>query len=391
MTINNVNDVWINAARKIAEEIGISQYEFRMLLDNSGTAGLLAECMKGGALHSYKPMIAEMPFEAMIDRDYLMPNSLFYTFAHGRAPVVDINTWKLSIEGDGVEEPVQLSYEDLLRLPSRTVTRSLDCAGNGRAFYDLFLHQPAMGSQWHLGGYGIAEWTGVPFSELLIRARLKKTAVDLMPVGIDSKAARRPMPVAKAMKEDTLLVYLMNGEILPADHGFPARAFLPGWIGSASIKWVNQIIVSTEPIHVTMNTTSYVFIGPDYQPKPPAKGPVLTTQVLKSACCLPWPASLPAGKQKVTGYAWSPFGKITRVDVSLDDSKSFQVATLIEPNIECAGVRWEFSFNAKPGNMTITPRATDEKGNTQHDISQQKWNQLGYLFGAMVPHPVKIS
>ena len=198
------------------------------------------------------------------------------------------------------------------------------------------------------------------------------------------------MPMAKAMEEDSLLVYLMNGEILPADHGFPVRAFLPGWVGSASIKWVNRIVVSTKPINVTMNTTSYVLIGPDYQPQPPAKGAAMTTQILKSACCLPWPATLTAGHQKITGYAWSPFGKIKTVNVSLDGGRNFQMATLGETNIERAGVRWEFSFDARPGDLTITPCATDDKGNTQYDISQQKWNQLGYLFGAMVPHPVKV-
>jgi hypothetical protein len=79
------------------------------------------------------------------------------------------------------------------------------------------------------------------------------------------------------------------------------------------------------------------------------------------------------------------------VDVSLDGGKTFQPAALTGPNIEKAGSRWEFTFNAQPGNLTITPRAKDDKGNVQYDVSQQKWNQLGYIFGAMVPHPVTVS
>lgn len=381
---------WVDAALKLAEQSGMSRDEASKVFDTKGASALLAECTARGALKPTKPMIAEMPFEVMAGKGYLMPNSVFYTFAHGHAPTVDVGTWRLKLGGDGVEKPLELTYDQLINLPSRTVTRYLECAGNGRAFYDLFLQEKAMGPQWHLGGYGIAEWTGVPFSELLSRAGLKKNAREVMPAGVDSQTARRPMPLDKAMADDTLLVYLMNREILPADHGFPARAFLPGWVGSSSIKWVSEVIVSTEPIHVTMNTTSYVLIGPDYQPEPPAKGPVITTQVVKSACCLPWPATLQPGDQKVSGYAWSPFGKIAHVDLSLDGGKTFQEATLIEPNIERAGVRWEFEFAARPGNMTITPRATDDKGNTQWDVSRQKWNQLGYLFGAMVPHPVKV-
>jgi len=331
-----------------------------------------------------------MPLELMANQGYLTPNSLFYTFARGPVPVVDVERWRLKIGGDGVERPIELSYDDLLRLPSQTVTRYLECAGNGRAFYELLLNKPALGPQWRLGGYGIAEWTGVSFRELLNLAGLKKSAFEVMPCGLDNKTARRPMPVDKALEEDTLLAYLMNGEILPADHGFPVRALLPGWIGSANIKWVDEIIVSTQPVHVTMNTTSYVLIGPDYQPQLPAKGPAITTQVVKSACCLPWPAILQAGSQRITGYAWSPFGRIAHVHISVDGGKSVEEARLIEPNIERAGVRWEFTFDASPNDMTITPRATDDKGNTQWDISRQRWNQFGYLFGAMVPHPIRV-
>ena len=98
-----------------------------------------------------------------------------------------------------------------------------------------------------------------------------------------------------------------------------------------------------------------------------------------------------AGQQKVVGYAWSPDGKIASVDVSLDGGSTFQPAKLVGPNVERAGSRWEFSFMANPGNMTITPRATDDKGNIQYPASQQKWNQMGYLFGAIVPHPVTVS
>ena len=228
-------------------------------------------------------------------------------------------------------------------------------------------------------------------SEILTRAGIKTSAVDVMPVGLDSEQVARPIPVARAMENDTLLAYMMNGDILPADHGFPARVLVPGWVGVCSVKWVGKIVVSTTPLYTDKNTTSYVFIGPDYQAQGQALGPVVTTQVMKSALCLPWPASLKAGPQKVTGYAWSPAGKIAGVDISLDGGNTFQAASLIGQNIERAGSRWEYSFTASPGSMTITPRATDDHGNVQYPVSQQKWNQLGYVFGAMVPHPVTVT
>ncbi len=199
------------------------------------------------------------------------------------------------------------------------------------------------------------------------------------------------MPVAKAMADDTILAYMMNGDILPIDHGFPARVVAPGWVGVASIKWVGKITVSEKPLFVDKNTNSYVLIGPDYTPQAPAKGQPLNENIMKSAIALPWPATLKAGQQKIVGYAWSPKGKISKVDVSLDGGKTFQPATLTGQNIERAGTRWEFTFDAKPDLTTITPRATDDQGNVQYDISQQKWNEQGYVFGAMVPHPVKVE
>ena len=373
-----------------AQEGLIPQSEFFAILNQGGATALLAELIKRDVLSLSKPARSEMKFELMANQAYHTSNSLFFTSSHSTPPSVDIKRWRLSIEGDGVANPFAINYGDLLKLPYTTVTRYLECAGNGRAFYASLLNKKAEGLQWHFGGYGIAEWSGVPLAELLKRAKIRDNAVDVMPIGLDSPPGERPMPVAKAVEEDTLLAYIMNGKVLPLDHGFPLRTIVPGWIGAASIKWVSKILVSTQPIHVTNNTTSHVLIGPDYPPQPPAQGHVITSQVMKSACCLPWPATLQAGHQKIVGYAWSPFGKIARVDISMDGGKTFQPATLVGPNIERAGTRWEFHFHPEPGNISIIPRATDDAGNTQYDISEQKWNRLGYLFGAMVPHPLTI-
>ena len=381
----------VNALWEKAQEALIPQSEFFATINQGGATALLGKYLEKGVLALSKPARAEMSFELMANQEYCTSNSLFFTFSHGSPPLVDIRNWILTIEGDGVENPLSMNYDDLLKLPSTTVTRYLECAGNGRAFYAELLHKKAEGQQWRFGGYGIAEWTGVQFRELLKLAKIRDNAIDIMPVGLDSPSGERPMPMAKAMEEDTILAYIMNGSILPPDHGFPLRAIVPGWIGAASIKWVSRIVISTQPIQVVDNTDKYVLIGPDYPPQPPAKGSILTTQLVKSACCLPWPATLHQGRQKIVGYAWSPFGTIAKVEVSINGGKTFHLAALTGHNIERAGTRWEFSFDATPGVITITPRATDDKGNTQYEIARQKWNQLGYLFGAMVPHPVTVS
>lgn len=341
----------------------------------------------------FRPMgsVAEMRFNDLAGRPYGVPNSLFFVRDHVASVVVDAKTWKLSIEGDGVDKPYTLTYDELLKLPSQTITRYVECAGNGRAFFDTFLKKPAQGGQWRLGGWGVSTWTGVPLKELLDRAGLKKTAVQVMPIGMDQPRVRRPMSIAKALEADTMLVYGMNGGLLPIDHGFPARVLVPGWVGVNNIKWVGTIAVTTQPNWVDWNTNLYIMIGPDYKPEPPAKGPPVNEQVLKSAIALPWPASLKAGPNPITGYAWSPAGKIAKVEISSDNGKTWAEAKLIAPNIERAGVRWEFTYTAKPGDTSLMSRATDDKGNTQGTIAQQKWNQQGYLFGAAVPQPITVS
>lgn len=333
---------------------------------------------------------AEARLERVWERGLITPVSLFYVRNHASTPVIDAKTWKLRVHGSGLERPFELTYDDLLRLPSKTVTRYLECAGNGRAFFKELLQREAEGDQWRLGAFGVAEWTGVPLSEILGRAGVKKSAVAVMPVGLDKEEFQRPLPIAKAMEEDTLLAYRMNGEDLPADHGSPARVLVPGWAGAASVKWVGRIEVSDTPLFVKMNTTSYVLIGPDYAPEPPAEGPAVTLQAVKSAVALPWGAKLRAGRNVARGYAWSPNGTIARVDVSLNGGKSWKPAELVGPNLPRAGVRWELPFEAEAGEMTISPRATDEAGNRQPELSQQRWNKKGYLFGAVVPHPVSI-
>jgi DMSO/TMAO reductase YedYZ molybdopterin-dependent catalytic subunit len=228
-------------------------------------------------------------------------------------------------------------------------------------------------------------------SELLDRAGVKSSATEVMPVGLDTQQVRRPMTLAKAQQPDTLLVYGMNGDILPIDHGFPARMLVPGWVGVNNIKWVGKILVTEEHNAVDWNTNLYVLIGPDYQPQGEAKGPPVDEQVMKSAISLPWPAALKAGSQQITGFAWSPAGKISKVEVSTVSGRTFQEATLMDPNTERAGVRWQITLQLGPEMTSIMPRATDETGKVQPAIPDQKWNEQGYLFGAAVPHPLSVS
>ncbi|HSJ52853.1 MAG TPA: sulfite oxidase [Anaerolineae bacterium] len=335
---------------------------------------------------------AEMRWERMADQAYQTDSALFFIRNHAESPLLDPAEWRLQVTGNAVESPLELSYDDLLQMPAQTVTRFIECAGNARGLFDVLLGNPAEGTQWKTGAFGIAAWTGVRLADILERAGLMDSAVSVMAAGLDSAGVAKPMSIEKALQDDTLVVYAMNGGPLPYDHGFPARLLVPGWAGIYNVKWLGSLEVADEQLYSKWNTTSYVLIGPDFEdPEGPPEGEPFETQTMKSTVGLPWEASLQAGEQRIFGYAWSPFGEITQVEVSLDEGQTYQPAELVGPNVAGAGTRWEYTLDAQPGLTSITTRATDSEGNVQWPLAEQVWNQLGYQWGAAIPHPVTVA
>jgi DMSO/TMAO reductase YedYZ molybdopterin-dependent catalytic subunit len=357
-------------------------------------AAAQAPAKPGG--HHVKPLPREIFIDHGINqetrletlRGYVTPASHFFVRNHTNTPSIDPATWRLRVEGNAVARPLQLSFDELQRLPSRSVICYVECAGNGRGFFKELQGKVASGTQWRFGAIGVAEWTGVPLATVLEMARVKPgTPRDILNVlveGLDSVKVRRPMSLAKAMEEETLLAYAMNGESVPPDHGFPVRAIVPGWVGINNVKWVGRVEVRDQAIDVPTTTTSYVLEGPDYPTKTPVR-----LQTIKSAVALPWGATLPAGRHRVRGFAWSPVGRISRVEYSLDRGASWRPATLREPNLPRAWVRWDFEWDARPGDHVIITRAVDEQGNAQP--ASMPWNAQGYGYNVPVPHPVKIA
>lgn len=341
---------------------------------------------------------AEMRWEAMQGQGYLTPNERFFVRNHTATPLIDARTWRLRIFGSGLRRPegVELTYAELRRLPSRTVTAFIECAGNGRSFFASQQGTPASGSQWKLGAVGVARWRGVPLREVLWRAGLSRRAVDVMPQGLDATVisggvdqghVRRPLPIAKAL-DDVLVAYEMNGRPLPPDHGFPARLVVPGWVGIASVKWLGQIEVADQPLFSPWNTTQYRMVGGDY----PADSPPLTAQPVKSAFELPWPASVPAGRRvTLHGRSWSGAAPIRRVDVRVaGDGERWREARLHGPNLPHAWVRWSIDWRPPAaGAYGLLARATDRAGTTQPDTVP--FNANGYQFWAVVRHPVTVA
>ncbi|GAA1581899.1 sulfite oxidase [Actinomadura kijaniata] len=344
---------------------------------------------------------AEMRWEAMRGRGYLTPADRFFVRNHVATPRVDARTWRLKLWGDGLhrspteERPVEFTYEDLLGMPAETLTAFIECTGNARGLYASQQGQQASGTPWGLGAVGVARWRGVRLATVLERAGLLREAVDLLPRGLDADyvdkgenlgRVRRPLPVAKALK-DVLLAYEMNGAPLPPDHGHPVRLVVPSWVGIASIKWLGDIRVSTRPLYSPWNTRFYRLFGPDH---PPEGGAPLTRTNVKSAFELPFDAVLAAGRTHLlTGRSWSGNGRVRSVAVSADGGATWHRARLHGPRPARGWVRWELPWRPHaPGRYELLARATDETGATQPATAP--YNTFGYLFGAVVRHPVTV-
>ena len=326
-------------------------------------------------------------------RGLITPQRLFFVRNNSVSIDVDAARWRLSVEGDAVQRPRELSYADLLGMPSRTLVSYLECAGNQRAMFDLVKGRAAGGTQWGPGGIGNGVWTGVSLWDVLAAAGVREDAVSVLLIGLDAESPeqgfRRVLPIEKARHPDTLLAYALNGEALPKDHGYPLRALVPGWVGSSSIKWLSRIVVSAEPLWTRNNTTSYVLIGDDYPPEGEALGTVVTEQSIKSALALPWPATLAAGSQRIRGYAQSPHGPITRVEWSADGGQTWRDAAVLDPQPQYSWARFEFTWDARPGEHVVMTRATDASGAVQPD--DVPFNKKGYLFNRPLPHPINVG
>ena len=327
---------------------------------------------------------AEMRWESMRGQGHLVTNERFFVRNHTGTPRIDPWTYRLELFGRGLRGgPVAFSYDQLTAMPSREQVVAIECAGNGRALFSAQQGMDVAGTPWRLGAVGVARWRGVPLAEVLERAGIRNDAVDLMPVGLDDPyvadgidhgRVRRPLPVGKAL-DDVLLAYEMNGETLPADHGFPVRLVVPGWVGIASVKWLGSIEVSTRRMWSPWNTKWY--------PRS------FSEQVVKSAFELPWDGSLPLGRRRVLhGRSWSARGPVERVDVSTDGGASWHRARVQDEQRGWA--RWTLPWTPRRrGRIELLARATDAAGRRQPD--RVPFNCEGYLFWAVARHPVTVS
>jgi len=333
-----------------------------------------------------RPQDLETPVSAFTT--WLTPSDRFFVRSHFGPPNHErVENWHLEVEGI-VERPLKLSFENLKQFQAVTVTAVIQCSGNGRAFFT----PKVPGAQWEKGAVGNATWTGIRLADVLNHAGLKPTAKHVQMLGADRPLLPtvplfvRSIPIEKALHPDTLLATQMNGEPLPLLHGAPLRLIVPGWAGDACVKWLAHLNVQEFEAEGYYMKTAYRMPKKPIQPGSPVK-PSETTPVeelpVKSIIVLPQDgAAVAPGDVWIQGVAFTGEGEVVRVEVSMDNGKTWQEANLIGEQSPYAWRLWQYAWRAaRPGQYTVLSRATDSRGQTQPMTTP--WNPGGFLWNSV--------
>jgi sulfane dehydrogenase subunit SoxC len=284
----------------------------------------------------------------------ITPADLHFERHHAGVPTIDSLTWSLLIHGL-VENPTVFTLDDIRRFPSQTRIHFLECAGNlAREAGEQTTPQQLCGltSQ--------TEWSGVPLATVFREVGVLPAATWFLAEGGDAALLARSIPVDKAF-EDAMLAWAQNGEALRPEQGYPVRLLLPGWEGNSNVKWLRRIELADRPFMTREETSKYT--------EPLKDGTVRQFSFVidaRSIITYPtYPARVRPGWIEISGIAWSGRGRITGVDISLDDGSSWFPATLQEPVLPKAHTRFRFSWHWSGGETVIASRATDETGYVQ--------------------------
>jgi DMSO/TMAO reductase YedYZ molybdopterin-dependent catalytic subunit/rhodanese-related sulfurtransferase/glyoxylase-like metal-dependent hydrolase (beta-lactamase superfamily II) len=331
----------------------------------------------GLIVHREEPLNCETSLPALMG-GVVMPTAHFYVRNHFPTPVLDPELHELTVTGL-VERPLSFRLRDLQNLPSQSLVSTLECAGNGRVHFD----PPVDGEQWRFGAASTAEWTGVPLVEILDRVGLTAGAHDVVFRGADAGLVdgatapvrfERALSVGDALGSGALVVYAMNGEPLPLQHGRPVRLIVPGWYSVASVKWLTEIEVTDHKFTAYFQTDRYMYEW--VRDGAVVREPVRLQRV-RSVIAEPSDgASVTAGEFVVRGVAWSGAAPIDRVEVSIG-AGPWQAARLIGERRRHSWQWWELLTQCEThGASTVRARATDLAGHTQPE--RPEWNRLGY-------------
>lgn len=323
-------------------------------------------------VHQETPLVAEPPLDKLVGQ--ITPIERFHILTIMADPLPEIapQDWRLEADGE-VERAVTLDFEQLKALPARTMAAVIECAGNSRNS----VSPPLAASYLNSGYVGNAVWTGAPLRLVLEEAGIKPEAVEVVLEAADrgtpgfapgEVAYAKSIPLDKALHPDTLLVYEMNGEPLPREHGGPVRVLTPGWYGTYHVKWIKRVTVVDQPFEGVFMTKLWRIREREGGFVRPGS---VTDVAVKSLIFAPAEgATLGTGTERaIRGAAWSGGRDIASVEVSTDGGASWRFANLL-PRSEHGSVyawrQWELVWQpSEPGTHVLMARATDTGGRAQ--------------------------
>jgi sulfite oxidase len=339
-------------------------------------------------VHEREPFNAETGLPGLAESP-LTATDEFYVRGHGAVPEIDASAWRLHVHGL-VERELDLSLVTLREaFPERTVTATLQCAGNRRKGLSAIRDIPGE-APWGPGATGTATWTGIALVDALALARPLREAAHVGFEGADISTEVKPaerfggsIPLDKASRPEVLLAWGMNGQPLPLIHGAPLRVVVPGYIGARSVKWLDRIEVRSKPWQGYFQHVVYRLLPEDQTPAP-GVGIPLGLVALNSEVLSPSDGeSVPAGPLEVRGYAFAGGERhVVRVDVSLDGGQSWSQAELLNDLGPWAWRHWQITVDLAPGDHEIIARAWDSSAATQPEDEAALWNPKGYVNNA---------
>ena len=335
--------------------------------------------------------------------DRITPNKYMFIRNNGLVPEnIDAKEWTITFDGESVKEKKTFTLDELkTKFPHHTYQLTLECGGNGRSEFD----PPAKGNQWTIGAVGCATWTGVRLKDVLKDVGIKDDAVYIGYHAADQHLSRDPnkepisrgVPISKAMMDETLLAFKMNGEDIPLVHGYPLRLVCGGWPASTSGKWVKRISVRNI-VHdgEKMTGTSYKVPCNPVAPGEEVKDEdmcIIESMPVKSLITYPKSgAMIPKGnKLNIRGHAWAGELEISKVSYSIDFGATWSECLLEKPANRLAWQHFKASIGfPKSGYYEVWARATDANGVSQ-PMLLPGWNPKGYLNNACHRIAVKVS
>ncbi|MFF4651457.1 molybdopterin-dependent oxidoreductase [Streptomyces sp. NPDC001380] len=263
------------------------------------------------------------------------PNAGFYRVDTALVvPQVDPRDWRLRIHGM-VDHPVEITFDDLLRRPLEEHDLTLSCVSN------------------EVGGpyAGTARWIGAPLAALLREAGVRRGADQLVGRSVDGMSIGTPVDAVLDGRAGMLAV-AMNGEVLPAAHGFPCRMLVPGLFGYVSAtKWLTELEVTT------FDAYDPYWVRREWAPRAPVK--------TASRIEVPKPfARVASGAVTVAGTAWATHRGVDAVEVRVDGGP-WAEARLAPQVSEDVWRQWTWDWTAPPGTHRIEVRAIDGTGAVQ--------------------------